>query len=92
VPPVNLTVLQSYGANAVNALNDAQLALAKGQTSGAVQQITYAESEFDALVNGLHSACAGGPHGVDPGGYTAFTSTIATLKGNLDELKRSLGS
>jgi hypothetical protein len=76
----------------VNALNEAKLALARGQTWDAVQQISSAEGEFDALVNGLHNSCSGGASGEDPPGYNAFTSSRASVKRGLDELKRSLGS
>lgn len=90
--PVSWTVLQSHGNNALNALNEAKLALARGQNSDAVQYINSAQGELDALVNGLHNNCSGGASGVDPIGYSAFTSTGAAVKGSLDELKRSLGS
>jgi hypothetical protein len=66
VPPVNWTGLQSHGNKAVNALNEAKLALARGQTWNAVQQISSAEGEFDALVNGLHNSCSGAPPGRIP--------------------------
>jgi WD40 repeat protein len=92
VAPVGWTVLQSHGNNAVNALNEAKLALARGQNSDAVQYINSAQGELDALVNGLHNNCPGGASGVDPIGYSAFTSARAAVKGSLDELKRSLGS
>jgi predicted acylesterase/phospholipase RssA len=92
VPPVSWTNLQAHGNYALNALNKARLALAGGRTSDAVQQIDSAEGEFNVLVNGLHNSCSGGASGIDPFGYNAFTSSSATVKGNLDELKRSLGS
>jgi predicted acylesterase/phospholipase RssA len=92
VPPLNWTGLQSHGDKAVNALNEAKLALARGQQSDAARQISSAEGEFEALVSGLHNNCSGGSSGIDPVGYNAFTSTSAAVKGNLDELKRSLGS
>ncbi|MET3159985.1 WD40 repeat domain-containing protein [Bradyrhizobium diazoefficiens] len=91
VPPVSWTVLQSYGDNALSALNDAKLALARGQNSYAVERINSAQAQLDALVNGLHNNCSGGASGVDPAGYSAFTSTKAAVKGSLDGLKRSLG-
>ncbi|MEY9419455.1 hypothetical protein ABIF69_005897 [Bradyrhizobium japonicum] len=90
VAPVSWTVLQSHGNNAVNALNEAKVALARNQNSDAVQYINSAQGELDALVNGLHNSCSGGASGVDPIGYSAFTSTRAAVKGSLDELKRSL--
>lgn len=91
VPPANWTALQAYGNRALNALNEAKLALAKGQTSSAVQQISSAQGDLDALVNGLRKSCAGGDSGQDPIGYNEVASSSALLKKSLDELKRSLG-
>jgi hypothetical protein len=92
VPPLNWTNLQAHGAKAVNALNDAKLALARGQISDVLQQIISAEDELDALVNGVHNNCPGGANGEDPPGYNAYTSERASVKGTLDALKRSLAS
>lgn len=90
VPPVNWTNLQARGNNAVNALNSAKLTLARGQMSGVVEQVNFAESELDALVDGLHNNCSGGIHGEDPPGYNAYRSQRDTLKRTLDALKLSL--
>jgi hypothetical protein len=92
VPPVNWTALQAHGNKALNALNEAKLALARGQTIGAVQQISSAQGELDALVNDLRKSCPGGVSGVDPNGYNEVAlARGAMLKRNLDELKHSLG-
>jgi hypothetical protein len=92
VPPTAWVNLQPHGNNAVNALNEAKVALAKGQTSNALQQINSAQGELDALVDGLHQSCSGGAHGEDPTSYPAYLLIRTTVKGSLDELKRSLGS
>jgi|SRR5580700_6520859 hypothetical protein len=91
VPPVNWTALQSHGNNAVNALTAARLALAKGQTSVAVQQITFGEGELDTLVNGVHNNCSGGPSGEDPPGYAGYQTVRATTDGKLEVVKLFLG-
>ena len=81
VPPLNWGTLQGHGNNAVNALSAARTALATGQTSVAVQQINSGLSELDALINGLHMNCSGGPAGVDPvyyGRYVAFRDNLKT--------------
>jgi hypothetical protein len=83
--------LQPHGNNAVNALNDAKLLLAKGQTSDAVQRINSAQGELDALVNGLHKSCSGGSSGEDPVGYSSYLRIRDAVKQSLDNLKRSLG-
>jgi hypothetical protein len=90
VPPLNWTTLQPHGNSAVNALNAAKLALANGQTPVAVQQINSAEGELDALVNGIHSNCEGGSHGEDAPGYAGYLATRATVKGQLEVVKRFL--
>ncbi|HXW69825.1 MAG TPA: patatin-like phospholipase family protein [Methylocella sp.] len=90
MPPVNWNNLQPHGNSAVNALNEAKLALAKGQTSDAVQQISSAQGELEALVNGAHNNCSGG--GVDPVSYGNYQSIRDRVKASLDELKHSLGS
>jgi hypothetical protein len=90
VPPVNWGALQAHGNKAVNALNDAKLATTRGQTSVALQEISFAEGELDALVNGVHNACSGGANGEDPPGYNRYTSERASVKGKLDVLKTSL--
>jgi hypothetical protein len=91
VPPFNWTSLQYQGSKAVSSLDEAKLDLAKNQTSDAVQQISFAQGELDALVDGLHYSCPGGARGLDPVSYSAFMSTRVTVKQSLDELKRSLG-
>jgi hypothetical protein len=91
VPPTSWTDLQPHGNNAANALITGRLALAKGQTAVAVQQITAAEAELDALVNGVHNGCSGGPHGEDPTGYSAYLAIRATVNGKLDVVKLFLG-
>jgi hypothetical protein len=92
VPPTSWGGLQSHGNNAVNELNEAKLALANGQTSDAVQKINSAQVALDALVNGLHQSCSGAAHGEDPTSYGNYLAIRDTIKGSLDELKRSLGS
>jgi predicted acylesterase/phospholipase RssA len=92
VPPLNWQARQQPGNAAVNALNEAKLALARGQTSDVVRQINSAKDALDALVNGLQRSCSGGASGENPVSYNAYSSVRNTLKGNLDELMRSLGS
>ena len=89
VPPVNWFILQTHGNRAVSALNDAKLALAKGQISDVLQQVNFAEGELDALVNGVHNSCAGAS-GWSPPGYNEYTSERDSVKANLDVLRRSL--
>jgi hypothetical protein len=91
VPPTSWTDLQPHGNNAVNALIAGRIALAKGQTAVVVQQITAAEAELDALVNGVHNGCSGGPHGEDPTNYGAYLAIRATVNGKLDVVKLFLG-
>jgi predicted acylesterase/phospholipase RssA len=91
VPPLNWTNLQARGNQAVNALNNAKLALVTGETSVAVQQMNFAEGELDALVNGVHNNCSGGASGEDPSGFKSYILQRAAVKGNLNALQRSLG-
>jgi predicted acylesterase/phospholipase RssA len=92
LPPLNWASRQSLANKAVDAFNQAKLALAAGQTANAVQQINLATGEMDSFVNSLRQSCSGGSAGVDPNGFSAVTSARTALKGSLDELKRSLGS
>ena len=92
MPPVNWAQLQPHGNSAVNALNELRRDLARGQTANAVQLINSAAGELDALVNGAHENCSGGPHGVDPVNYGGYQLTRATVKAKLDVLKILLGS
>jgi hypothetical protein len=85
VPPTNWTDLQPHGNT------NARLALAKGQSSSALQQIGSAEGELDALVNGVHNGCSGG-HGEDPTSYANNLAIRATVEGKLDVVKLFLGS
>jgi hypothetical protein len=91
VPPVNWAQLQPHADSAVNALTAAKVALEKGETANAVQQINSAESELDALVNGVHNNCSGGEHGVDPVGFAGYLATRAIVQGRLDDVKSFLG-
>jgi hypothetical protein len=91
VPPVNWQSLQVHGNSAVNALGNAKVALAQGQKPIAVQQINSAESELDALVNGIQGNCSGGPHGEDPPGMAGYQTIRATVKGQLEVVKLFLG-
>ena len=90
VPPVNWANLQSHGSKAVDALSGARLGLARGQKYEAVQQINSAQAELDALINGAHLSCSGGANGEDPFNYKAYMQITATVRGNLDEIKRAL--
>ena len=66
----------------MNALNNARLALSRGQTPVVVQQINSAEGELDELVNGAHDNCSGGAHGVDPVYYSRYQAIRDKVKGN----------
>src|SRR5262249_8338392 len=87
VPPVNCANLQPHGNAAVNALTAAKVALAKGETANALQQINSAKSELDALVNGVHNNCSGGASGEDPVGFGGYLATRAVVQGRLDDVK-----
>ena len=76
----------------MNALNEAKLSLAKRQTSEAAQQINSAQAELDALVNGLHNSCSGGPHGEDPTSFGNYLAVRARIQEGLTQLKGSLGN
>jgi hypothetical protein len=91
VPPVNWAKLQPHGNAAVNALTAAKVALAKGETANALQQINSAESELEALVNGVRNNCSGGAHGQDPVGIGGYLATRAVVQGRLDDVKSFLG-
>jgi hypothetical protein len=91
VPPVNWAQLQPHGDSAVNALTAAKLALAQGQTAKALQQINTAESELDALVDGVHGNCSGGAHGQDPVGMGGFLAIRAVVQGRLNDVRSFLG-
>lgn len=82
--------LQARGNNAVNALNEAKLSLAKRETSTAAQQINSAQTELDALVNGLHKSCSGGSSGQDPTSYGDYLAVRARIQEGLSQLKSSL--
>jgi hypothetical protein len=90
VSPVNWSSLQRYGNTAVSFLNAAKLALGRGQTSDAVEQINSAEGQLEVLVKGLSKSCSGGGSGVDPIGYNGFMSSTVALKGSMDGIKRNL--
>jgi hypothetical protein len=90
VPPVNWAALQPHGNAAVNAITAAKVALEKGETANALKQINSAESELNALVNGVHNNCSGGPHGEDPVAIGAYWATKAVVQGRLDSVKSLL--
>jgi predicted acylesterase/phospholipase RssA len=90
VPPVNWASLQQPGNMALNALNEARLALVRNYTMRAKEQIIFAQGQLEALVNGVHNDCSGGASGQDPVAYKAYTASIAELKERLDLLMRSL--
>jgi hypothetical protein len=87
VPPVNWSSLQSHGNLAVNAITAARLALTEGQKATALQQITSAEGELDALVNGVHNNCSGGCCGEDPVGFGGYLATRAVVKQEMEDVK-----
>jgi hypothetical protein len=97
VPPVSWAQLQPHANSAVNALNDAVLALSQGQAlsqsqkENALQQINIAQGELDALLNGVRGNCSGGAHGVDPVGMSAYLATKAAVQARLDTVKIFLG-
>ena len=81
IPPLNWGALQVHGYTAVNAFSGGRTSLATNQTQAAVQQITSALGEYDALINGLAQNCRGGAHGEDPvsyGNYVAFRNNLKT--------------
>jgi hypothetical protein len=90
VPPVNWGGLQASGNSAVNAFNAAKLALAKGETSNALQQISSGVSALDGLVNGAHNNCSGGASGVDPVSYGNYLALRDTIKAKLEVLRELL--
>jgi hypothetical protein len=87
VPPGNWGALQGHGNAAVDAFQNAIVALAKGDFANAVQQINAGQASLNNLVNGAHDSCPGGDHGVDPVSYGAYQFTRATLYATLDGLK-----
>jgi Patatin-like phospholipase len=84
--------LQAHGNNAVNALNEAKLSLARRQIPETAQQINSAQSELDALVNGLHKSCSGGSSGEDPTSYGDYQAARARIQEGLSQLKGALGN
>lgn len=90
VPPLNWGGLQASGYSAVNAFNAARLALAKGETSGALQQIGSGVSALDGLVNGAHNNCSGGASGVDPVSYGSYLALRDTIKAKLEVVRELL--
>jgi hypothetical protein len=87
VPPVNWGPLQVQGNAALNAFQNARVALAKSDTATAVLQINTGESGLDNLVNGAHNNCSGGCCGVDPVSYGAYQTTRATVETALNTAK-----
>jgi predicted acylesterase/phospholipase RssA len=83
--------LQVRGNNAVNALNEAKLSLARRQTAEAAQQINSGQAELDAFVNGLHNSCSGGSQGRDPTSYGDYRAVRDRIQEGLTQLKGSLG-
>ncbi len=92
VPPYNWQARQQSGHAAVNALNEAKLALATGQTSDVVRQINSSKDALDTLVNSLQGNCSGGASGINPPALGAYSSVRNRVKESLNELMRSLGS
>ena len=90
VPPANWGGLQASGNSAVNAFNAAKFALAKGETSAAVQQIGSGVSALDGLVNGAHNNCSGGASGVDPVSYGSYLAVRDTIKAKLEVARELL--
>jgi hypothetical protein len=90
IPPENWGALQVHGHTAVNSFSGARTALATGQTQAAVQQVNSGLSEYDALINGLHENCSGGPHGEDPVSYGAYVAFRNNLKTELQTALRFL--
>jgi hypothetical protein len=90
VPPVNWGALQPQGNAALNAFQNARVALARGDMATVVQQINAGEAGLDNLVNGAHDNCSGGAHGVDPIGYAGYLAIRAAVKGQLEVVKRFL--
>ncbi|WP_271606611.1 hypothetical protein [Bradyrhizobium sp. CCBAU 11434] len=87
VPPVSWPTLQQHGYNAGTALTNARISLAKGQPTVAMQQITSAETELTALVNGAHNSCSGGGSGEDPPGMNRYLTILAVSDAKLDVVK-----
>lgn len=91
VPPVSWAQLQPHANSAVNALDAAVSALSQDQKPDALQQISIAEGELDALLNGVHGNCSGGAHGEDPVGMSGYLKIKASVQGRLDTVKIFLG-
>jgi hypothetical protein len=91
VPPVSWAQLQPHANSAVNALDAAVTALSQDQKPNALQQINIAEGELDALLNGVHNNCSGGPHGEDPVGMSGYLAIKVSVQGRLDTVKIFLG-
>jgi hypothetical protein len=87
VPPVNWGALQGQGNAAVNAFQNARVALASGDMATVVQQINAGQASLNNLVNGAHDNCSGGAHGMDPVGYGSYQVTRATVNAKLDGAK-----
>lgn len=90
VPPVNWGSLQASGNSAVNAFNAAKLAVAKGEPSIAVQQISSGVGALDGLVNGARNNCSGGASGVDPVSYGNYLALRDTIKAKLEVVRELL--
>ena len=89
VPPVNWGNLQPHGNAAVNNLTAAHVSLASTppKTADALQQITSAVGELDALVNGIHNNCSGGCCGQDPVYFGSYLSTRDLIKQELADVR-----
>jgi hypothetical protein len=91
VPPVNWGNLQPHGNAAVNSLTAAHVSLAQSKTADALQQISAAEPELDALVNGIHNNCSGGCCGIDPTYFASYLATRDVVKQELGDVRDFLG-
>lgn len=90
--PVNWGNLQPHANAAQNALNELRRALAANPNPpNALQLINTASSELNALVDGAHESCSGGPNGRDPVSYNNYLTNRTTVQAKLAVLKDLLG-
>ncbi|MGR9385187.1 hypothetical protein [Rhizobium leguminosarum] len=78
-------------SNEVNKqLVDLKVALAKGKTPNAAQQIDSAKDGMDKMVAMMHENCSGGSHGRNPLSYGKLIQVKENVSGKLDAVKAIL--
>ncbi|MGO6968209.1 hypothetical protein [Rhizobium leguminosarum] len=71
-------------------LVELRVALARGETPNATQQIDSAKDGLEKMVTMMHENCSGGAHGVNPGNYGKLVSVKENVSGKLDAVKTIL--